>query len=77
MKKQTEKDKLTALYERLSHEDTLQSESNSISNQKRILEAYAKQNGFSNLSPSQASPCTATSWTRTKISSLTRKPPPW
>ncbi|MCI8731391.1 MAG: hypothetical protein HFH57_09715, partial [Lachnospiraceae bacterium] len=49
MKKQTEKDKLTALYERLSHEDTLQSESNSISNQKRILEAYAKQNGFSNL----------------------------
>ena len=34
---------------RLSHEDELQGESNSISNQKRILETYAKQNGFSNL----------------------------
>jgi hypothetical protein len=33
----------------LSHEDELQGESNSISNQKRILEAYAKQNGFTNL----------------------------
>ena len=30
-------------------EDELQGESNSISNQKRILETYAKQNGFSNL----------------------------
>ena len=27
----------------------MQGESNSISNQKRILEAYAKQNGFTNL----------------------------
>ena len=33
---------ITALYPRLSHEDELQGESNSISNQKRILEAYAK-----------------------------------
>ena len=41
--------KITALYPRLSHEDELQGESNSISNQKRILENYAKQNGFSNL----------------------------
>ena len=40
---------ITALYPRLSHEDELQGESNSISNQKRILEAYAKQNGFTNL----------------------------
>ena len=37
--------KITALYPRLSHEDELQGESNSISNQKRILETYAKQNG--------------------------------
>ena len=43
--------KITALYPRLSHEDELQGESNSISNQKRILETYAKQNGFSNLLP--------------------------
>ncbi len=42
--------KITALYPRLlSREDELQGESNSISNQKRILETYAKQNGFSNL----------------------------
>ena len=34
--------KITALYPRLSHEDELQGESNSISNQKRILETYAK-----------------------------------
>ena len=39
----------SALYPRLSHEDELQGESNSISNQKRILENYAKQNGFGNL----------------------------
>ena len=49
MKKQTEKDKLTALYERLSHDDERAGESVSIENQKRILEAYAKQNGFTNL----------------------------
>lgn len=41
--------KITALYPRLSHEDELQGESNSIFNQKRILETYAKQNGFTNL----------------------------
>ncbi|MCD8145855.1 MAG: recombinase family protein [Clostridiales bacterium] len=40
---------ITALYARLSHEDDLQGESNSISNQKRILESYAKQSGFTNL----------------------------
>ena len=39
----------TALYPRLSKDDLQQGESNSISNQKRILEAYAKQNGFTNL----------------------------
>ena len=49
MTRQTNQKLITALYPRLSHEDTLQGESNSISNQKRILEAYAKQNGFSNL----------------------------
>lgn len=37
-----------ALYERLSHDDELQGESNSISNQKRILEDYAEQYGFTN-----------------------------
>ena len=37
---------LTALYERLSHDDELQGESNSISNQKAMLEDYAQKNGF-------------------------------
>ena len=49
MLRQTTQQLITALYPRLSHEDELQGESNSISNQKRILENYAKQNGFSNL----------------------------
>jgi hypothetical protein len=41
--------KITALYPRLSRDDEQQGESNSISNQKRILETYAKQNGFSRI----------------------------
>ncbi len=46
---QEEAEGITACYERLSQEDKLDGESNSISNQKRILETYAKQNGFTNL----------------------------
>ena len=49
MKKQTEKDKLTALYERLSHDDERAGESVSIENQKWILEDYARKNGFTNI----------------------------
>ena len=41
-------DKITALYCRLSQEDALDGESNSISNQKRILEAYARERRFPN-----------------------------
>ena len=41
-------DKITALYCRLSNEDKLAGESNSISNQKDILLRYAKQNHFLN-----------------------------
>lgn len=33
---------MTALYERLSRDDELNGESNSISNQKKLLEQYAK-----------------------------------
>lgn len=42
-------EKITALYERLSHDDELQGESNSISNQKALLEEYAKSNGFTRI----------------------------
>ena len=42
-------DRITALYERLSKDDELQGESNSISNQKEFLENYARSNGFTNI----------------------------
>ena len=42
------KTKITPLYERLSRDDELQGESNSISNQKALLEDYARRNGFPN-----------------------------
>jgi DNA invertase Pin-like site-specific DNA recombinase len=38
--------KVSVLYERLSHDDELQGESNSITNQKRLLEEFAERNGF-------------------------------
>ena len=41
-------DKITALYCRLSNDDDLQGESNSITNQKAILLKYAQDNGFRN-----------------------------
>lgn len=42
--------KITALYCRLSRDDELQGDSNSIVNQKAILSKYAKENGFKNTS---------------------------
>ena len=41
-------DKITALYCRLSQDDMLDGESNSITNQKAILKKYADENGFRN-----------------------------
>ena len=41
-------DKITALYCRLSRDDELQGDSNSIKNQKSILKKYADDNGFIN-----------------------------
>lgn len=41
--------KYTALYERLSRDDEMQGESNSIVNQKRYLEEYAQAQGFKNI----------------------------
>jgi len=43
---QTAQEGLTALYERLSQEDKNDGESNSIANQKRILERYCKEHGY-------------------------------
>lgn len=41
--------KITALYERLSRDDEMQGESNSIKNQKEYLEDFARKNGFRNI----------------------------
>ena len=41
-------EKITPLYERLSRDDELQGESNSISNQKQMLEDFARRNGLPN-----------------------------
>jgi DNA invertase Pin-like site-specific DNA recombinase len=39
-------DGITALYERLSNEDGVEGESNSIAHQKKILERYCKEHGY-------------------------------
>ena len=41
--------RITVLYERLSRDDEMQGESNSITNQKKYLEDYAVQHGFGNI----------------------------
>ena len=45
--RQTEK--IIALYERLSRDDEAAGDSNSIVNQKILLEGYAAQHGFGNI----------------------------
>lgn len=49
MKRQSNDDKITALYCRLSQDDGREGESNSITNQKAILENYAKQHNMKNI----------------------------
>ena len=49
MNKQPTQQKITALYERLSRDDELSGDSNSIINQKKLLEKYATEQGFTNL----------------------------
>ena len=46
--RQTE-EKITALYERLSRDDESSGDSNSIINQKRYLESYAAEHGYTNI----------------------------
>ena len=47
--RQTEEQKITALYERLSRDDDIAGDSNSILNPKRYLESYAQQRGYTNI----------------------------
>lgn len=44
--KNTDKEGITALYVRLSQEDTLSGESNSISNQKKIIDHYCRKQNY-------------------------------
>ena len=46
MLRQATQNLITALYPRLSHEDELQGESNSISNQRMMLRQYAAEHGL-------------------------------
>lgn len=46
---QSEPEGITALYVRLSNDDKLDGESNSISNQKKILQGYCKERGYTNV----------------------------
>ena len=48
MSRQPNPSKIAALYSRLSRDDDIQGESNSITNQKKILEDYAERNSFAN-----------------------------
>lgn len=49
MSKPSAKSRVTALYEKLSRDDNLVGESNSITNQKKYLEDFACKRGFSNI----------------------------
>ena len=46
--KRPDNNKITALYERLSRDNELNGDSNSIVNQKEYLMKYAKEHGFPN-----------------------------
>ena len=56
--------KITALYERLSRDDDLDGTSNSIVNQRQILEDYAVKNVFTNIRHFQDDGYSGTNWDR-------------
>jgi DNA invertase Pin-like site-specific DNA recombinase len=58
------KNKITALYERLSVDDENATTSNSIINQRQILEDYANKNGFTNIRHFQDDGYSGTRWDR-------------
>ena len=57
-------DKITALYCRLSQDDMLDGESNSITNQKAILSKFAEDNGFRNTAYYVDDGVSGTTWER-------------
>lgn len=65
--------KVTALYERLSKDDELQGESNSILNQKKYLEDFAKRGGFDNLRHYSDDGFTGTNFNRPAFQEMLRE----
>jgi DNA invertase Pin-like site-specific DNA recombinase len=62
--------KLQIAYERLSRDDEQQGESNSITNQKALLEDYARKHGYSNLTHLTDDGWSGTRWDRPGIVKL-------
>ena len=56
--------KITALYSRLSRDDEIDGTSNSILNQRHILEEYAAKNGFGNIRHFQDDGYSGSNWDR-------------
>ena len=48
-KKKQDKAGITALYCRLSRDDGVEGDSNSVANQKKLLKRFAKENGLTNV----------------------------
>ncbi len=65
--------KVTALYERLSKDDELQGESNSILNQKKYLEDFARNNGFDNIRHYSDDGFTGTNFNRPAFQEMLRE----
>jgi len=65
--------KATALYERLSKDDELQGESNSILNQKKYLEDFAKRSGFDNFRHYSDDGFTGTNFNRPAFQEMLRE----
>ena len=65
--------KATALYERLSKDDELQGESNSILNQKKYLEDFAKRGGFDNIRHYSDDGFTGTNFNRPAFQEMLRE----
>jgi DNA invertase Pin-like site-specific DNA recombinase len=61
---------LTALYERLSQEDKLEGESNSIANQKKILERYCKEHGYTGIRHYEDDGYSGTSFQRPRFQAM-------
>lgn len=62
--------RITALYERLSRDNEMQGESNSITNQKKYLEDYAVQHGFGNIQHFSDDGYSGTNFNRPAFNSL-------